>query len=368
MNCLTSAQVQAVVDGEGTSDERAHSTSCAACRARVGRRRDETAALVSAFGSIEMPGSTALRTEAALANSLPAAGATRLRSESTSGAWWRRAAWGGGALAAATAIAVLVIAPMMKTQSTVSAAGILAESAHRLASTVTSGVEVLSYELVLDGAPKDLMPEAANGRYVTRQVIDHNTPGRFRYTSYTSDGTLLSSIAEDPAQHRRTMLVNLDGQFYRFEFTLPPQMAVSLPDMERMHTQATVSMMLASGQQLLQIVDTPDGKQYRIEVPRVSAPTADAMWDLTDAQILIGADDYRVNELSVKGTFLKQAYSLSYKLLTRDLSDGSNIDPSEFEVPEEPGAITIAGQGTSVPPRDALVLALRELARSKDRQ
>ena len=43
------------------------------------------------------------------------------------------------------------------------------------------------------------------------------------------------------------------------------------------------------------------------------------MWDLTEARVLIDARDYRVTEFAVSGSFLKQAYSLSYKLISHSV-------------------------------------------------
>ena len=57
-------------------------------------------------------------------------------------------------------------------------------------------------------------------------------------------------------------------------------------------------MMQASGNQLLEVVESPEGRQYRIEVPKVSAATTNPVWDLTEARILIDAKDYRVTELA----------------------------------------------------------------------
>ena len=122
---------------------------------------------------------------------------------------------------------------------------------------------------------------------------------------------------------------------------------------------------LASGNQQLQIVETPSGRQYRIEVPHVSAETSGAVWDLTEAQVVIDAADYHVVEFAVKGTFLKQQYSLSYRLISRDVVTATDVDASAFAVPEDPRAITLRGEGSAIPARDVLVVALGELARAK---
>ncbi len=361
MTCLNTSQIQAVADGEAPDDLRQHAAACPRCAARVRERRSATAAMQDFLGGeTAMPPRLARQIEAALAGQ-EAPGATRLRPHAAPPR--HRAFWSASVAVAATLVAIVFIAPIIREPATVSAAEILAASATRLAQPVTSGVEMLEYELVLDGVPRDLMPDQANGTYRVRQVIDHDRRGRFRYSSYAPNGQLLTSIGQDPAERRRVMAIQLNDQAYRFEFTLPAETPISLPEMEKLHMQASVSMMLASGKQSLQEIDTPDGKAYRIEVPRVTATATNAVWDLTEAQVVVDADDYRILELAVKGAFLQQPYSVSFRLLTRDVA--SAVPPEEFEVPEDPSAITFSGEGTAVPARDALLAALDELARMK---
>jgi hypothetical protein len=78
---------------------------------------------------------------------------------------------------------------------------------------------------------------------------------------------------------------------------------------------------------------------------------------------MIDANDYRVTELAVKGSFLKQPYSVQYRLIQRLVA--ANIEPDVFAVPPQPNEIVIAGTGSVLPARDAMVLALRELTRLK---
>src|SRR5262249_2645746 len=137
----------------------------------------------------------------------------------------------------------------------------------------------------------------------------------------------------------------------------------SLPEVERLHMQASVAMMQASGQQLLQVVEIGGRKSYQIEVPQVSVSTTNALWDLTHARVLIDAEDFRITEFSTSGTFLKQPYSLSYKLISRVVAQG--VQPDVFSVPTEPGEIVIAGQGTPNPLGDEFIGALRELTKAR---
>jgi hypothetical protein len=364
MTCLTDAQIQAAADREASDDLRQHLTSCAACRERV-RTRDAAMANLADALDVDVPVPARLRRRIDTALASPSTlGATRLRTDGPPRSR-RRAFWSAALATAATLVAVLFVAPLLRDADTVSASEILAASAHQLGTPAT-GIEVLEYQLVIDGIPKDMMPDHANGTYRVWQAIDHDTPGRFRFASYGSDGRMISSIAQDPGKHRRTMFVRLENQPYRFDVTLPSKTPLSLPELERLHMEATITMMQASGNQLLQIVDTPGGRQYRIEVDHPAAETVSPMWDLRRAHVVVTAADYRVVEFAATGTLLKQPYSVSYKLLRR--TTAAALEPEAFEVPAERGEIRFSGDGSAVPARDAMVLALRELARLKNQR
>jgi hypothetical protein len=277
----------------------------------------------------------------------------------------RRWIFSGLAVAAATIIAVLFVAPAIrKPDSTVSASEILAKSATQLSAVVGSGVEVLEYEVVLDGVPKEMLPDQVDGTSRVWQAIDHDVPGRFRFASYAPDGRMLTSIAEDPLTRRRVASFLTDGQAYRFDVSLPANTTnMSLPEMQQLHMQASIAMMQASGNQLLETFDGPNGKMYRIEVPRVSGPGTNPVWDLSEARVVIDARDYRITEFAVRGSFLKQGYSMSYKLISHVL--GASVKADAFAVPPQAGEIVISGEGTAVPTHDIVVLALRELTKMK---
>jgi hypothetical protein len=365
MRCLNDVEIQAVVDHEAPEDVRRHVEACARCADRVRDREKLMAAVAAAISfPIDVPAGVVRRVEQALVEG-SSQGATRLRGDAPQRNAWRRTAWSAAGVAAATLIAIVFVAPMFKGPSTVTAAEILARSVDRLSQTATTGVESLEYELAVDGMTREMMPDQANGVYRVQQVIDHDVTGRYLLATYGPDGQLLSSVAQDPASHQRVMAVQLDGQWYRFELTVPENVTLSPPEIERLHMQASVAMMQASGNQQLHVIESGSGRQYRIQVPRVSAQTPNAVWDLEDAQVLIDATDYHIVEFAVKGTFLKQAYSVSYKLIRRAVMTQAEVPAGTFEVPNEAGAITIKGEGSAIPARDALVGALRELARAK---
>jgi len=390
MTCLNDSHIQALVDGEADGAARAHAAGCARCQARVRERQQLMLALAESVNvPALMPAPLTNRVEAILrvnedaqpgAGAGRATGATRLRSghsdgladPAASGAWrqaghaqGRRWVYGGVGVAAATLIAVLVVIPATrKRDATLSAAEILAKSASRLSLAVTGGVELLEYELVLSGVPREMMPDGADGTYHVKQAIDHTVRGRFRFASYGPDGAMLTSIAEDPQARRRVFAFTVDGQPYRFDVSLPAHdSGMSLPEMQRLHMEASIAMMQASGNQMVETIDGPHGKQYRIDVPRISGPGTSPVWDLTEARVLIDADDYRVTEFAVSGSFLKQSYSLSYKLISDSVL--GSVPADTFGVPAQPGEIVIAGEGSAMPGHDVVVLSLRELTKLK---
>ncbi len=364
MKCLNDAQIQAIVDREAADDVRQHAESCGPCGDRVREREALAAAAVEAINApAVVPAGVSRRIHVALSEG-SSQGATRFKAGAVPGDWSPRALWTTAAVAAATLIAVVFIAPVVKGPATVSASEILARSASRLAEPV-AGVESLEYELTLDGVTREMMPDRENGSYRVRQVIDHDTAGHYLLATYDPHGQLLSSIVQNPSANLRVVSARVEDIPYRFEFTLPQNETLSPPELERLHMEATVAMMQASGNQQLHVIDGAAGRQYRIEVPHVGGETAGAVWDLAEAQVVIDADDYHIVAFAVKGTFLKQPYSLSYRLIDRTILAGTAVGPGAFELPEDPGAITIKGEGTAIPARDVLMVALGELARVK---
>jgi hypothetical protein len=203
MTCLNETHIQALADGEGSTEARRHVLDCAACAARLQARSGLMASIAEAIDPpAAMPASLARRVEEGFRQS----GATRLRPSrgfrlQPEGKWL----YGGLGVAAATLIAILFVAPAIRTgDATVSASEILAKSASQLSARITGGVELLEYQLVLDGVPKEMMPDGGDGTYRVQQAIDHDVPGRFRFASFGPGGAMLTSIAQEPAAGRRT--------------------------------------------------------------------------------------------------------------------------------------------------------------------
>jgi hypothetical protein len=378
MTCLNDTQIQAIVDREAAPHDVQHAAGCRRCEERVREFETRASAVERAMAvPAGMPAALAARVRQAVENGQAhlrdsesagrydgqARGATRLRRVPAAKPLWLRAGWSTAAIVAAAIVAFVFVIPSIRGPQTVSAAGILAESATRLSQIPASGVEVREYELTLDGMPRELIRDHPDGVYRIRQAIDHGKPGRFRFASYTSDGKLLTSIAQDPVTRNRVTIMRADDQYYRFEFIIPPSDVPSLPEIERLHMEASIRMMQASGQHLLQETQVDGLKHYLIEVPQVNTANAKAVWDLTHARVLVDATDFRVSEFHASGTFLQQPYTISYKLLTRDVV--SSAPPNTFEVPHQEGEVVISGEGTANPAGDALFAALRELAKAR---
>ena len=73
-------------------------------------------------------------------------------------------------------------------------------------------------------------------------------------------------------------------------------------------------MMQASGNQLVETLDGPPASCIASKCRATAGPGNSPVWDLTEARVVIDAVDYRVTELAVSGSFLRQPYSLSYQL------------------------------------------------------
>ena len=139
---------------------RAHAASCAGCAARLEKRQDGDRRCSAGAGHSSTDGLDAAATGRTGRRVLLAARRDpAARRQPRLPSRWRRAAWSGAAVAVATLVVVLFVVPMVKGPATVSAAEILAKSANRLAQTASAGVELLEYELVLDGVPREMMPD-----------------------------------------------------------------------------------------------------------------------------------------------------------------------------------------------------------------
>jgi hypothetical protein len=364
MTCLSDAEIQAVLDGESDGAAAAHVAECAACAAR---RREMSARLdllrlAAGRDTAALPPEVERRVRRALDEAAEVRGATRLRGAAAVSRGWSRFAWSAG-LATAAAVLLFLLLPIGGNHATVSAAEVLGRSLLALSQPASSHVERLEYELTLDGLPAEMAAGMQQGSGRVDQLLDHSRPGRFRLAKYSPAGGFLAGIAQDTDAGRRVIALSIDGRQYRFEHALSAASGLSPIDLQRYQFQAVIAAMQArSDQQLTEITDSGE-RFYLIEMPPVATETGGGAWALHEARAVVHAGDYRVRELMARGELLGRPFALSYRLVGREILDPSIVEPSAFELPESPDAIVIQGEGGMDPVGDALVAALREIAR-----
>jgi hypothetical protein len=351
MHCLTDVEVQAVVDGEAPEEHRAHAATCERCRARVEERRRHLA-MVSSM--VDDEGVPSPRLEARLRHAMSSGdvrGSTVLRE--TSRPHWRNLGW-ISALATAAVIAFLVygVLPRFGAPTTLSANEILSRSLQTI--TSGSGVEMLEYEVALDGM--------ANSPVVIRQTIDRDNPNRYHVASYHADGTIASAISQDPLTRRRTQLFHVDGTNYIVRVDGIRTPVLSIPQMAQALVETSIGIMQAKSDQQLTVEEGPDGRRYIIDIPPVTPANPAATLDIFGARAVISGTDFRIQEFEATGSLLKQPFSVSLKLRMQEYLGGTT--PS-FDIVPGPGDVVLEGEAGDDPIHELMTTVLRELGRAK---
>jgi hypothetical protein len=359
MSCLTDVELQMIVDNEQTGNQahdapRLHLAGCSLCRTRVEERRrqmDDLASLVQSEG--DMPPALAARVRDTLESARPVRGATSLRGPLQDS--WHRVGW-LSALATAGVIALVMfgVLPHLGAPTGLSAAEILGRSLQTLSGT--HGIELIEYELEVAGL--------SQGPHHIEQLVDHEHPSRYRLSNRGSDGMLESAISQDPFTGRRSQLIRVDGRNYIFNFASAKPI-LSLPQMAQAHVEAVITMMQATSDPKLSIVDTPEGQEYIIQIPQVAPKSGAGMFDLYHARAVIDAHDFRLKQFDASGALLKQPYTVAVRLIRQVLRPPAEVSPAEFEIEAGPGDVVLEGEATNDPLGDLLGTVLRELGRLK---
>jgi hypothetical protein len=355
MRCLNDIEIQAVVDGEAGGDLRAHVDGCSRCSEQVGERRRDVAALTTLLtaGGGPSPRLEA-RVREAVVQGRPVRGATALRVVPRRP--WRRVGWVSALVTAAVvALVVFQVLPKLGAPTTLSASAILGRSLKTLSSV--AGVEMLEYELFVAGD----MP----GPHRIVQLIDHDLPGRFRFSNYGPNGVLESAIGQDSTTNRRVQLIRVDDRNYIVDLAASAGPKLSLPEMIQAVIETSITMMQATSDQTLTVLDTSAGRQYIIEMPPVTPATSAAIFDLSHARVVIDGRDFRLLEFEASGSVLKQPYSASFRLIRRTVRPAAAVPPEEFMIPAGPGDVVLSGESGVDPITDVLTVVLRELGRVK---
>jgi hypothetical protein len=355
MTCLNNTEIQAVVDGEASAESQSHVAACDRCRDRVAeRRRDMETVTGLMAGDADVPPLVEARLRAAILEGRPARGATSLRGSAPGR--WRLATWlSATAAAAGVALVMFLVLPKLGAPTSLSASEVLGRSLKTL--TATTGVEMLEYQFFVAGE----MP----GPHRIEQLIDHDRPGRFRFSNYGPDGVLESAMGQDPATNRSVQLIRVDGRNYVITLAAGARSRPSFPEMAQALVETAITMMQATSDQSLTTVDTPAGRQYVVEMPPVTPASSAAMFDLYRARAAIDERDYRIQEFEASGSLLKQPYSVTFRLIQRAVRPSSEVPAEEFMIAAGPGDVVLAGQAEHDPVTDVLTTALRELGKKR---
>ena len=353
MQCLSRADLQTVADGEGTEPQRVHAGKCERCRALVDELRRDAARLAAVINSGgEMSAQASARIRQSIASPTTRRGATTLRATSSAAGWRRPAVVSALATAAAIAFVVFGVLPRAGAPTTLSASEVLGRSLQTMSNT--NGIELLDYEVVAEGI--------AEGAWRIEHVIDHDLPTRYRISTYLSDGTLHSALSQDPRRGRRSQLVRVDQRNYIVNVESVQTPVLSLPQMGQALVETAVTMMQATSDQHLTIIEGPSGRQYVVEMPPVTPSRASATLELYRARAVVSDGDFRIQAFEAAGALLRQPFTVSFKLRRQTVRAAADVAPAEFEIPHGPDDVVLDGVASDEPVSELLTTLVRELA------
>jgi hypothetical protein len=352
--CLTDEQLQALADGEAVPGKGAHIAECQRCAERLAARKRLIARAIDAAGTTELPTDVrdAMRTRL---DRSTAAGATTLRPVRRA---WRWAWWIPLTAAAVIALVVFVI-PGVDRRTTVSAAEILGRSRSVLAAPV-SGIEVLTYDLELNGVLAEVFPEEQSGRFTVQELVDHDHEGRYRIVKLTSDGQIVGGAADDPIRGTRTRYMRANGRGYLLRFDGAEPSALSVPALKRSALQAFVGFMQASNAQTMHEVQRGADACYQIDMPG-GGLAGGTLVAIDSARALVTVADSRLVEFSASGRVAERPFKIEFSLLTQDVHSSQDAPDSDFDIAPQPGDVILQGNASQSPVWDVVSRALRAI-------
>jgi hypothetical protein len=329
---LSDHELQAIVDGEASAEDRRHATDCVDCASRLTARRRHTDFVIDAAGSAGMPASVreAMRSRLAAA---PAAGATTLRPVRQTPRWARSAALA----TAAALLLIFIVVPGIDRRATVSASEILGRSRTALGAAA-AGIEVLTYDLELDGVLRDLIPAEQAGRFTVEEVIDHDHKGRYRISKLAADGQMVGGAADDPLRQTRARYLRADGNGFLFRFEGAQPSALSVPELKRAALQTFITLMQASAGQTMREVQRDGERCYQIEINETDVP-AGSLLALSRAAAVVTAADARLIEFSGAGSVADRPFTIAFVLRSRELRPASAGRDSDFDITPQPSDV-----------------------------
>lgn len=349
--CLNEYELQAMADGEAPAEHRAHVAQCATCAARLASRVRLTERAINAAGSAEMPEGARAALRARLADT-PASGATTLRPVRRTPRW----AWGVPLAAAAALLLFFVVVPGIDKQTTVSASEILGRSQAALAAPV-SGIEVLTYDLDLNGILSDLTPAEQAGRFTVEELIDHDHEGRYRVLKLAPDGQVVGAAADDTVRGTRTRYIRANGRAFLLRFEGAAPTALSVVALKRSVLQIFIGLMQTSATQTMREIVRGGEQCYEISIPAVGVP-ATSLVALDGARAVVIAADARLVEFSAAGKVSGQPFTIDFALRSRELKPSGSVADSAFELVAQPGDVVLQGDASTNPLWDVLTRVL----------
>ena len=259
---------------------------------------------------------------------------------------------------------VFIVLPRFGAPTRLSAAQVIGRSLDRL--TTGTGVEILEYEVVFSSASSPQhgfrWPE---GLFRIYQLFDRASPGRYHIEQYNPDGTLHSATSQNPVTHVRSDLVEVDGRRYIIRVTGLKDPLLSVPEIVQAQIEAVLTMMQATADESLTIVDRPEGRQYIVNMPGRPSLGDKAMLDLSSARAVIDEGDFTIREFHAAGSMLKQPFDISFRLIQQ--VKAAAVAPGDFDITARPGDVVLEGQASIDPFHDVMDIVLRELGREKAR-
>jgi hypothetical protein len=336
--CLSDHELQSIVDGEGSAASYPHAAECPRCAGRLDARRRLTERVLEAAGRDDLPGAVrdAMRAHLDSAGRAPVSGATTLRPVERAPGW----AWSAGLAAAAALLLFFVVLPGLDRQTTVSAAEILGRSRTALAADIT-GIEVLTYDLTLDGVI-DLMPQEHAGRFTVQETIDHDREGRYRIVKLAADGQIVGGAADDALRRTRVRYLRANGNGFLFRFAGAEPAVLSVPAMKRAVLQTFIAFMQASTGQTVRELQRDGEACYQVEIDESLVP-AGLPFALARARAIVTAADARLVELSVAGSVADSPFAIDFALRSREMRPAASARDSDFDIAPQPGDVVLEG-------------------------
>ena len=305
---------------------------------RLEARRRMTGRLIEAAGTDGLPGAVREAMRARLDGGAAPRGATTLRPVRRAPGW----AWAGGAAVAIALLFFFVVVPGVDRRTTVSAAEILGRSRTALGADVT-GIEVLTYDLALEGVLGDLLPQDHAGRFTVEETIDHDREGRYRIVKLAADGQIVEGAADDALRQTRVRYLRANGSGFLFRFTAAEPTALSAPALKRALLQTFITFMQTSSGQTLRELQRDGEACYQVEIGESLVP-AGLPFALTQARAVVTAADARLVEFSAAGSVADRPFTIDFALRSREMRPAGSATDSDFDIAPQPGDVVLEGE------------------------